>query len=420
MRSLVIDVPIARRDLAAERLGASAHSAQPDQAIRSLLGTEADQGFSARILTPAEAVGPWGALQGEGACTAYQRLEWMESLETCLVGPSGATPLIVELAQAGRPLMLLPLALRQQRGHRLVEWLDLGVCDYAAPVLGAGVALSAAEMERAWAAILAVLPPTDLVRITRIPGEIFGRPNPLALLPGAKPIAMHSSGFVLEGDPATLLKRICQGSTYSDNARRTRRLRKAGEVRFVAAGTEAEVDAIFEALVRQRRARFREMGRFDLLGRPEVAAFYREAAKRNLANGFVRVFGISVDGEWIATSYGLVHGGAFHGILLAMAGEQWRSYAPGIMIATEIMVWARSEGLDYFDFTIGDLPYKHAFRPVPRPLYEIVAPRSLRGRVVMVAKRLRSRTKAWLQQRPAAFERLRAFRRRLRRLGKEA
>ncbi len=357
-------------------------------------------------------------MQREGACTAYQRLEWVESLEACLLGSSDAIPLVVELAQAGRPLMLLPLALRQRRGHRIVEWLDLGVCDYAAPVLSAGVAFSVVGMERAWAAILAALPPADLVRITRIPSEVFGRLNPLALLPGAKPIALHSSGFALEGDPATLLKRVCQGSTYSEVARRSRRLQKAGAVRFVVAETVAEVDAIFDALVRQRRARFREMGRFDLLGRPEVAAFYRDAAKRNLANGFVRVFGLSVDGEWIATAYGLVHGGAFHGILIAMAGEQWRSHAPGILVATEIMVWARSEGLDYFDFTIGDLPYKHGFRPVQRTLYEIVTPRTLRGRVVMIAARSRSGTKAWLQRYPAAFERLRALRRRWRRLSK--
>lgn len=66
----------------------------------------------------------------------------------------------------------------------------------------------------------------------------------------------------------------------------------------------AEVEAIFEALVEQRWQRFAEMGRFDLLARPEVRDFYRAAALEGLAGGPARLFGLSVNDTWMATGYG--------------------------------------------------------------------------------------------------------------------
>lgn len=363
----------------------------------------------------------WRSLQDEGTCTAYQRLEWAESLARHLIPGSGAVPLVVEVREAvsGRPIMLLPLMHVRHRGFSVIQWLDLGVCDYAAPILAPGAALSPSQAAEAWDAVRAALPRADLVRITRIPKAVFGTPNPLALLPAARTIAMRASGLVLDGDPDTLLARACP-SIVKDIVRRRKRLAKHGTVRFVEARTEAEVGQIFDVLLRQRRERFRELGRFDLLDRPEVAAFYRDAALRSVPGGLVRIFGIVVDDEWIATAYGLEHHGAFHGILLAMAGDAWRPCAPGILIVAEIMVWARRQGLTYLDFTIGDLPYKNGFSPVSHDLMEVAYARSLRGHLILAAERLVNGSKAALQRHPAVFERLREVRQSLRRLGKPA
>ncbi|MBX9934256.1 MAG: GNAT family N-acetyltransferase [Methylobacterium sp.] len=377
--------------------------------------------FSARLHPDlASASHLWRSLQEAGACTAYQRLEWVESLVAHLMPGSGASLLVIEVGDAasGRPLMLVPLVRLKRRGYSTIQWLDLGVCDYAAPILAPGTALSAAEAAQAWDAVRAVLPKVDLVRITRIPQDIFGLPNPLALLPAARTIPLKASGIVLEGDAETVIKRTCSASTGKDIVRRRKRVASLGQVRFVEARTPEEAGRIFDVLLRQRRERFRELGRFDLLDRPEVVAFYRDVALRSVPDGLVRVFGIEVNGEWIATAYGLEHGGAFHGILLAIAGEAWKPLAPGILIAAEIMEWSRRNGLTYLDFTIGDLPYKNSFRPISRDLMEVAEARSLRGHLVLGIERAQVGAKAALQRHPALFERLREVRQRLRRLGK--
>ncbi|KQT45500.1 hypothetical protein ASG52_15180 [Methylobacterium sp. Leaf456] len=377
---------------------------------------EASTAYEAVLHRDVAALTPlWRRLQSEGACTAYQRIEWVEPLIAHLAAARGAEPLIVEIRRGGRPILLLPLAQLRRRGVRTIEALDLGTCDYAAPLLAPGPAPTAEEAERIWQAVRAVLPPADLIRLTRIPGDLGTVANPLALLACARPIPLTRSGFALQGEPETLLKRVCSASTHRDLTRRANRLERHADIAFVAATEPAEIAALFDTLVAQRRERFREIGRFEPLDEPAVTAFYRAAALAEPGSGLVRVFGLRAEGEWIATAYGLVHGGAFHGVLLAMAGGPWRAAAPGLLIASRIMVWARGEGLTYFDFTIGTQPYKAGFGPVERPLFEIAQGRTLRGRLALAAKRAAVAAKAELERRPALFERLRTLVRWLRR-----
>ena len=378
----------------------------------------APRNFRARLHTDLATIAPaWRAMQAEGGCTPYQRIEWIALVLGHLA--AGVTPLFVEVVEAasGRPLLVLPMARIGHRTHTAIEWLDLGVSDYAAPVLAAGPALSPEEAERAWLAVRSALPAADLIRITRIPTHVADAPNPLARIALARPLAMTSSGVALDGDPETLLRRVCSASTVRDVAKRRRRLGQHGAVRFAAAGTADEVEAVFGTLLCQRRDRFHDMGRFDLLDRPEVSAFYHAAAIAGLRDGSARVFALRVGEEAIATALGLVHGGSFYGVLLAMGGGQWRPFGPGIMIVSEIMVWARTAGLTYLDFTVGALPYKHGFRPTERPLLEIAQARTPMGHAVLGLDRAMTGAKVALERHPAAFERLRAGRQLVRRIG---
>ncbi|GGE10634.1 acetyltransferase [Aureimonas endophytica] len=362
----------------------------------------------------------WRDWQEAGAVGAYQRLEWVELLLAHLGGPARARPLFLEVREAAgdRPVMILPLVLRWRRGLRRLAFLDLMVCDYAAPLLAPDRELSPAEAEAAFAAIRAVLPKADLLEITRIPATVGGRPNPLAHLARHRPIAMTSSGIAIEGEAETLLRRLMSASAFKDLGKRRRRLERAGTLRFERAATPEAVERTFAALVEQRRRRFGEMGRFDLLARPEVLAFYRDAALLGLSSGAARLFGLWVDETPVAAAYGLVHGGAFHGLLLTLSGDEaWRNASPGLQIVGECLRWSRAEGLDYFDFTIGDLPYKRDFGTEPRALGEIALPLTPAGRIALGAARLREAAMRRLGEHPAAHARLQKARRLARRLG---
>ncbi|MBD8905899.1 GNAT family N-acetyltransferase [Methylorubrum zatmanii] len=382
------------------------------------LGTM-DERYEARLHSEPAALAPlWHRLQREGACTAYQRFEWIGSLVRILADKHGARPLLIEVRRGGHPVMILPLVFLRRQGHRVIEALDLGACEYAAPVLAPGFDPSPEEAERIWRAVRAILPAADLIRFDRMPARVQGVANPLALLAGTRRLDLTASGFVLEGDPQTLLKRVCTPSLYKDLSRRNRRFDSLPGARFVATAATAEMDALFEVMIAQRRARFHELGRHEPLDRPGFVDFYRAAALA-APGGPVWMFGLWADGEWLAASYGLVHGGTFHGVLLTMAGDKWRSLAPGLLIAARIMVWAREQKLDYFDFTIGRQAYKRGFNPIDQTLFERAEPVTLRGRIALGLIRANASAKRRLERHPALFERARAGIRLLRRLRAE-
>lgn len=314
-----------------------------------------------------------------------------------------------------RPVMLLPLLRYRRPGHRVIEWLSCGVCDYAAPLLAPGLALSAKEAAAAWAAARAVLPPADLLRVKGIPQHVFGVANPLASLAQARRSSLVSAGIALDGDPDTLLQRKCNPSFLRDLGKASRRLQRCGEVRFVEAQTRAEIEEIFAALLTQRLARFRKLGRFDLLTNPAAVAFHRDAAIQGLKGGPARLFGLRVGDEWVATCYVLVHHGALQGLLLAMADDTWRRCTPGLQIVARTMIWASQQGLDYYDMSVGSLHYKKEIGGRETPLFAIDEALTLRGRLLLAGLRQMEVGKAWLQTHPRTFEQLRAGRRTLRR-----
>ncbi len=383
--------------------------------------------FQARPLSPEAAATAWADLSARGALTAYQRFDWIEGILAHLAGPSGARPVFVEVreGESGRVVALVPLAHLRRHGLRTLTWLDLGVCDYAAPALAAGVVFGPEEAAAFWKAVRAALPPADFIRIERIPSTVGSAtgpvpnpvPNPLALLPAARPMAMQASGVAIDGDPATLLARLCRPSTLKDLGKQRRRLERAGAVRFTRAATPEAIDDLFQALVEQRRTRFAAMGRFDLLARPEVQAFYRDAAQAGLAGGAARLLGLAVDGEWIAAAFCLVHEGSFHGILLTTTSdERWRNASPGAQIVTECLRWAREEELGYFDFTVGNHPYKHDFGVETRDLATIRQALTPQGFVAEAALRAGDALMATLDAHPTLRARLQRWRRAIRKL----
>ncbi|WP_237479952.1 GNAT family N-acetyltransferase [Lichenibacterium dinghuense] len=376
----------------------------------------AEARFEARLHASLDDVAPiWRRLEAGGTAHPCQSLGWTRDVAAHLA--AGAETFFVEVfdRSSGSPAMILPLAVSHRYGLRRIGWFSFGVCDYAAPALADGPDLSPDDCRAAWAAVKEVLPRADFIQIGQIPATVGRRANPLAALPQRRPTDIPAFGSAIDGDPETLLRRLCRSSTLRDMGKQRRRLERAGELRFSRASTPAEVEAGFAALVEQRTRRFAEMGRFDLLVQPRIQSFYRSAALAGLEGGPVRLFVLSVDGGPVATFYGLEHGAGFQGLILTMSDDKaWRTASPGVQIVAEALQWARGRGLTYFDLSVGDLPYKREFGLVRETLDEVVQPLSPQGFAFASALRAAAFAKARLREHPGARARIDRLRRRLR------
>ncbi|OBQ73326.1 GNAT family N-acetyltransferase [Mesorhizobium erdmanii] len=378
----------------------------------------ANDTFTVRLHTSLDSVRPlWLHLQENGVCTGHQNYAWAEGIVAGLM-PDDAELLIVEVndAATGANRMLVPLMRRQAFQHRVIEWLSCGVCDYSAPLLADASPWTAQSAQAAWTAVRSILPPADRFHITGIPRTINGVANPLALLPEIRDSLQTAFGMAIDGEPETVLKRLCRPSFVKEFNKDWRRLERLGSVELVEAGTPAEAEQIFGELLRMRLSRFRELGRFDLLTQEKVVDFYRNAALRGLLDKSVRLFGLRVGEALIAVQYLLVHQDTVHALLIAMDQSVVPNVSPGLAIMGRLMGWAREQALGYFDLSVGDQSYKERMGAKGSVLVKLSHGYTMRGNAATTAIDLRSRTEAFVRSRPGLLKVARETMRRVRRL----
>ncbi len=374
--------------------------------------------FAARLHTSFDTVKPlWLRLEETGLCTGHQGFAWVEGIAKRLM-PENAELLVVEVndAATGAPVMLLPLMRRRARGHTVIEWLSGGVCDYSAPLLADARPWTRQSADAAWAAVCAVLPPTDRFHIAGIPRQIHSIDNPLALLSVARDSIQIASGLALDGNPETLIKRICKSSFAKNFHKHCRRFQQLGKLDLVEAETPDAVEEQFSTLLELRLNRFRELGRFDLLTQAPVVEFYRNAALQGLSDGSVRLFGLRVGEAYLAVIYVLVMKGTLHALLLGIDQDAVPNVSPGLTTIGKLMVWAREQGLGYFDLSVGSQGYKQHIGASSAVLAELCEAVTLKGRGSTAYIKLRGKTELFVRSKPGLYKVVQGVMRRLRRL----
>ncbi|QND61125.1 GNAT family N-acetyltransferase [Mesorhizobium huakuii] len=391
----------------------------PDQPLSSDVGgLGAVAGYAARLHTSFDTVKPlWLRLEETGLCTGHQGFAWVEGIAKRLM-PENAELLVVEVNDAATdaPVMLLPLMRRRARGHTVIEWLSGGVCDYSAPLLADARPWTRQSADAAWAAVCAVLPPTDRFHIAGIPRQIHGIDNPLALLSAVRDSIQIASGLALDGNPETLIKRICKSSFAKNFHKHCRRFQQMGKLDLVEAETPDMVEEQFATLLELRLNRFRELGRFDLLTQAPVVEFYRNAALQGLSDGSVRLFGLRVGEAYLAVIYVLVMKGTLHALLLGIDQDAVPNVSPGLTTIGKLMVWAREQGLGYFDLSVGSQGYKQHIGASSAVLAELCEAVTLKGRGSTAYIKLRGKTELFVRSKPGLYKAVQGVMRRFRRL----
>lgn len=343
----------------------------------------------------------WSRFQQEGTSTAFQHARWLQAVADQLSGKANEKPCFLEIcdAHAGAPLMLLPLVVTTQSGCKVLTFLGHVVSDISAPLMAPGYVFPEEAGPALWDAIQAALPAADLVIIDEIPALLRHIRNPLACLPHLEAADRQSFDVAIDGEPDLVVDRLVNNQTRRILKTSQRRMSERGEIRFLVAETPEDIELLFPIMVRQRLDRFRELGRFDFLERPEIQAFYRQAALSSLdGKGPVRLFGLSVGGTWIATTYTLVHAGTIHLTIVAMADSSWHSCSPGMAIISRYIRWARQQGVTLVDFSIGELAYKVGFGGEPRDRYRLCIPLTVKGRILLAVRKKVARLKQGIKE----------------------
>ena len=276
---------------------------------------------------------------------------------------------------------MLPLIRRRQNGIGVIEFADLDLTDYNAPLFGSAGPRDASEARALWRDLLAALRRTaggDLVRLRKIPALVDGRPNPLALLAGAGPCALNGN-IVTTGEDYDAWRYTLEKTVRKELERSWRVFTRDAAAAFEMIADRDEALQILSTTEVQQGTRMKSLGLNFILNDAHCAAFYRNLVREGIGDGYAVVTALKVGDEVVATLLGIRNGSRYVMIRISNAGEKWSNCSPGRLIIERTMAALHQDGVREFDFSIGNYAYKRRFGVTRLPLVDISAALSWRG-----------------------------------------
>jgi CelD/BcsL family acetyltransferase involved in cellulose biosynthesis len=324
----------------------------------------------------------WDGAYRHGHSTIFQHGKWLEAWYGAFAGRPGIEPLLATIRDraTGEVAMFLPLIRRQQKRIRVVEFADLELTDYNAPLLGPAAPRepkAAAMLWRALRLALRRLPGgADLIRFKKMPLDLQARPNPLAMLDGAGPCSLNGN-LVTTGDDFNLYKRSLKRDVRRVLDRSWRAFTAYPGAAFRIEAERDEALRLLDTLDAQQSARMQHLGVNFILDDEACAAFYRNLVRDG--GGYAVVSALMVGEEVVATLLGVRNGSRYVMVRFSNAGEKWSACSPGRLVIERTMAALHADGVREFDFSIGNYAYKRRFGVTPFPLADISAALSWRG-----------------------------------------
>ena len=348
----------------------------------------------------------WRAMEGaQESCTPYQRFDFVSAWQRNVGAREGLTPFIVIAYDAERrPLMLLPLAVRQVYGARCAGFMGgkhstfnmaLWDKDFAATATQADLeGLIAAISQRAEA---------DVLALHQQPQHWRGLPNPIALLPH-QPSANDCPLLKMEpgAAPATLLSKSFRQRLKG----KERKLQPLPGYRYHVASTDADITRLLDWFFRIKPLRMAEQKLPDVFAEPGIEDFIRSACTAPLAGGnrVIDIHALECDEEVIAIFAGVADGHRFSMMFNTYTMSAHSKYSPGLILMRDII--DHYAGRDYraLDLGIGSDDYKRMFCKDDEEIFDSFVPLTSRGKLAAMAMSSLSHGKRLVKQNQMLFD----------------
>ncbi len=322
----------------------------------------------------------------EVVASPFQHPDWLAAWARNFADPLGERVFLVEAREtaSGRVVLRLPLSLDQWSGVRVLRGWDRGTADYGGAILTRDVVLSPDRFRELWRAIVAALPPCDVLVLDKLPGRLDERDDPL-LLAGTIERSFNSGHVLRLGEPGRpRAVETFDGTMRRSLARKRRKLSNKGTLTF-RLGPARDAPDVLEALMSWRRERFAaENAERDVAS---VEGFWRRAAAET---DIARIADLSLDGRPLAAGFGTRTGPSFQ-LLATGFDPAWKNWSPGLLLLEDLVDAAETDGVRLFDFTIGDEAYKLDFAVETVPLHDLFVPMTAKGWMAAWLRRMQVR-----------------------------
>jgi CelD/BcsL family acetyltransferase involved in cellulose biosynthesis len=324
------------------------------------------------------------------ATTPFQDFRWLGAWYGAFTEVEPVIAVITD-ARTLEQAALLPLVRHARGGLRIIEFADLDLTDYNAPLLGPAAPRDAAGAQAMWRGLLAVLKRlqggADLIRLRKLPHDLDGRPNPLALLDGTGRSAVNGN-LVAIGEDFDAWRHSLGRNARKGFLKSWRVFSREPRAQFRIISDPDEAARVMAAMEAQQGARMQALGLNYSLNDQAYAAFYRDLLASNLASGYAVLTALTVGNEVVAALLGIRNGARYVMVRFSNAGEKWANCSPGLLVIERTMEALHADGVRSFDFGTGNYAYKRKFGVTQLPLLNITRALSWRGKPLGLRDRM--------------------------------
>lgn len=366
-------------------------------------------GQSVSVLPPND-LAAYAVLARNGVCAPAQHPLWIEEW-VANTAPDG---FVVVVEADGRPVYALALEVEGSGPFRVARFMSGRHANGNFPAADpAFLKAGAFDAEAVLGAIHAAHPDVDALVLERLLPEHEGMANPLLALPHF-PSPNVSLAVSLEGGFDALLSRISGKRKKKKHRSQTRKFEAAGGFRRIEAKIPEEVSRLLDAFFAMKEFRFRKMGIANVFGDMEVQNFFRSLFRDALAENpppFV-LHALEVDGALRAITGSSRSGKRLVCEFGAIAEDDLGHTSPGDYLFFENIGEACRQGLEVFDFSVGDEPYKRLWCDIETRHFDVVAPLTAKGALLARTLQLKAGVKAWIKNSPTIWKLAKLLRKR--------
>jgi CelD/BcsL family acetyltransferase involved in cellulose biosynthesis len=345
-------------------------------------------------------IGPaWTALCRRTGATVFQSHEWI-SAWWATVPQRDRRQLRIGVGWRGADLIaVLPLAIQRRKGLRWLEWAAIDCTDY--PDVLVDPRCPPAALARLWREAMA-LGGFDIYLLNRLrPDATFRSVLDGPDGPKLRPSPRSEVSSQVSGDWTTGAQWFeSQTKKTRQNYRRARKaLEETGEVVFRLMASGEPTAPVLARLGELKRRWLADSGRVTPLfdeGAPALPALV------DVLNdaGALRIFVLECAGKIIAISVNFVQRGTLMAFVTGYDPEYERG-SPGMVLLMDYVQWAIDQGLQEVDFLCGSESFKARYATQQLTLASVMGPRTLKGRLAMLADDLRRRARERIAARRA-------------------
>ena len=360
------------------------------------------------------AAADWRTLAATGFGNPYQSPGWLAAWSETIGKDLGVDPAIVTVRLEEKPVLVLPLGLRNSAGTRTLSFLghqngnqNTAVWDpeFYESVTGEQVSALLTKVCDDMQA--------DLLLLQNVPQSWNGREHPL-VLEGATSSPSPIFTRRLPDDFDALFRETHSKSSRKNLLRKQRHLQSADGYRVIRAETETDLRRGYEAFLDQREKRAQEAGIPNVFSDHCAKHFLEQLLALNgpeTAPRELDLWFLEADGKIRATYLCANGGGTIHAYSNSVAHDDLLPNSPGLVLIKEIIERACADPQTAeLDLGLGEERYKTSWAE-PVPLKDSRLAVSLKGNIKKSLEALRLQAKSAVRNSDVLWPLVRQMRR---------